>query len=68
MDKRFEKQLKEYERAGFTVKSVESSKGSHKRVVFNEFSAPQFLTTHTDDWRAIKNNIARFRRLQREGK
>ena len=68
MDKRFEKQLKEYERAGFTVKSVESGRGSHKRVVFNEFSAPQFLTTHTDDWRAIKNNIARFRRMQREGK
>ena len=68
MDKRFEKQLKEYKRAGFTVKSVESGRGSHLRVVFNEFSAPQFLTTHTDDWRAIKNNIARFRRLQREGK
>jgi hypothetical protein len=66
MDKRLGRQLKEYEKHGFTVKTLEPSRGSHVRVVFNEFSEPQFLTVHAGDPRALKNNIARFKRLAKE--
>jgi hypothetical protein len=63
----YRKQLLAYEREGFHVRFVESSKGSHIRAVFEEFSEPQWLTLHVDeDFRSIKNNISRFRRLQRE--
>ena len=59
-----------YEKAGFHVECVEPSKGSHVKVRFKEFSAPQFLTQHTGCAHAIKNNLARFRNLaaQQEGK
>jgi hypothetical protein len=57
------KQLQCYEAAGFTVRDVEPSRGSHFKVWFQQFSAPQFLTVNATEPRAIKNNIARFRRL-----
>lgn len=57
------KQLQYYEAAGFTVRDVEPSRGSHFRVWFNQFSSPQFLTINASEPRAIKNNIARFKRL-----
>lgn len=60
------KQLKAYEAKGFTARRVEPGAGSHFRVWFDQFTAPQFLTLHADDPHAIKNNIARFRRLARD--
>lgn len=56
-------QLRHYEAHGFTVVSVEPRAGSHFRVVFAEFSEPQFLTKNGSDPRAWKNNVARFKRL-----
>jgi hypothetical protein len=57
------KQIKEYEREGFHVIAIENRAGSHKMLRFAEFSEPQVVTSSKSDWRALKNNIARFRRL-----
>jgi hypothetical protein len=63
---RMRKQIKEYERAGFHVVSIEDRAGSHKLITFAEFPEPQIVTDGKSDWRAMKNNIARFRRLAKE--
>jgi hypothetical protein len=60
------KQVKEYEREGFHVVSIEDRAGSHKMVTFAEFPEPQIVSDCKSDWRALKNNIARFRRLAKE--
>ena len=65
---RLRKQLKEYESEGFHAVSVEHRSGSHKLVTFAEFSEPQILTVSKSDWRAFKNNLARFRRLAEQHK
>ena len=64
------KQLIEYERAGFHVKEIDPSRGrgAHLKVVFEEFNAPQFLTPNMGDPRAIRNNIANFKRLTTQEK
>ena len=62
------KQFKEYERAGFKLVSLEPLNGSHIKVMFGGVVEPQFLTKNADDPRAIKNNIARLRRLTKEKK
>lgn len=59
------KQFAEYERAGFHVVSAEPRAGSHWKVIFQEFTEPQFLTINSSDTHALRNNIARFRRLVR---
>ena len=59
-------QLKVYEREGFHPLTVEQRAGSHFKVVFAEFSEPQILTKNAGEPRALKNNIARFRKLARE--
>ena len=59
------KQLKAYEAAGFHPVALEPRAGSHWKVAFAEFDAPQFLTTHVGCPHAIKNNIARFKQLAR---
>lgn len=56
-------QVKEYERAGFHVIDVEPRSGSHFKVWFAEFAEPQIVTKNALDWRALKNNIARYKRL-----
>ena len=63
--KQFRKQLEVYAKEGFTVKHLETAKGAHYKVWFNEFSEPQHLSTHIGEPRALKNNIARFKRLAR---
>jgi len=63
---RLRKQVKEYEREGFHVVSIENRTGSHKLVTFAEFPEPQILTACQSDWRALKNNIARFKRLAKQ--
>ena len=60
--------MKEYEREGFHVVSIENRSGSHKLVTFAEFPDPQIVTASQSDWRALKNNIARFRRLAEQHK
>lgn len=65
---RLRKQVKEYEREGFHVVAIENRSGSHKLVSFAEFPEPQILTASQCDWRAFKNNIARFRRLAEQHK
>jgi hypothetical protein len=62
------KQFSEYAKAGFCVVSVEPRGGSHYKVMIDGISEPQFLTRNADEPRAIKNNIARFRRLTKEKK
>ena len=62
------KQVKEYEREGFHVVSIENRSGSHKMLTFAEFPEPQIVTACQSDWRALKNNIARFRRLAKQHK
>lgn len=56
-------QFKRYEAEGFHVKSVEPRAGSHFKVEFEEFSEPQFLTINMGDFRAVRNNLSRFRLL-----
>jgi hypothetical protein len=65
---RIRKQIKEYEREGFHVVDIQDRAGSHKMLVFAEFPEPQIVTDSKSDWRAFKNNIARFRRLAKEHK
>jgi hypothetical protein len=66
INQRMRKQIKEYEREGFHVVSIEDRAGSHKMLKFAEFSEPQIVSDCRSDWRALKNNIARFRRLAKE--
>lgn len=66
VSQRLRKQIKEYEREGFHVVSIEDRAGSHKMLIFAEFPEPQIVTDCKSDWRAFKNNISRFRRLARE--
>jgi hypothetical protein len=63
---RLRKQVKEYEREGFHVVSIENRAGSHKLLTFAEFPEPQIVTACQSDWRAFKNNIARFKRLAKQ--
>jgi len=63
INQRLRKQIKEYEREGFTVINVEDRAGSHKLITFAEFPEPQIVSDCKSDWRAFKNNIARYRRL-----
>jgi hypothetical protein len=60
------KQFKEYEKAGFRIVDLELLSGSHCKVRIEGIDTPQFLTRNADEPRAIKNNIARFRRLSKE--
>ena len=66
VSQRMRKQIKEYEREGFHVVSIEDRAGSHKMLKFAEFSEPKIVSDCKSDWRALKNNIARFRRLAKE--
>ena len=66
INQRMRKQIKEYEREGFHVVSIEDRAGSHKMLKFAEFSEPQIVSDCRSDCRALKNNIARFRRLMKE--
>ena len=66
ISQRMRKQVKEYEREGFHVVSIEDRAGSHKMLKFAEFPEPQIVSDCKSDWRAVKNNIARFRRLAKE--
>lgn len=68
VSQRLRKQIKEYEREGFHAVSIENRTGSHKLVTFAEFPEPQIVTASQSDWRALKNNIARFRRLAEQHK
>lgn len=60
------KQILEYEKAGFHVTNVEARSGSHFKITFAELQQPQIITKNGSDWRAIKNNIAAYRRLLKE--
>lgn len=60
------KQVLEYEKAGFHVIALETRSGSHFKITFAEFPEPQFITKSASDWRAIKNNVSAYRRLQKE--
>jgi hypothetical protein len=57
------KQFQTYIAAGFHPVSIEPRAGGHWKVCFAEFAEPQFLTIHANEPRAMKNNLARFRRL-----
>jgi len=56
-------QVKEYERAGFHVVACEPRSGSHFKVWFAEFKEPQIVTKNSSDPRALKNNIAHYKRV-----
>ena len=58
-------QLKFYESKGFHAIHVEPRSGSHFLVVFAEFPQAQIISKNGSDPRALHNNIAHYRRLQR---
>ncbi len=60
------KQLAYYAREGFHAVDIKHAAGAHVKVIFAEFSKPQILTRNIDEPRALKNNLARFRRLAKE--
>ena len=64
--KHLRKQVIEYEKAGFHPIDVEARSGSHFKITFAEFPDPQIITKNGSDWRAIKNNLAVYRRLKKE--
>jgi hypothetical protein len=64
--KKIRKQIKEYEAAGFHVIDWEPAAGSHFKVNFAEFPERMVLTASTLEPRAIKNNIAMFKRMARQ--
>jgi hypothetical protein len=57
------KQIDAYSRAGFNVIAIEFRAGAHAKLTFAEFPEPQFVTKNADEPRALKNNIARYKRL-----
>ena len=57
------KQLMEYKREGFNAIAAEQRKGTHWLITFAEFPQKQIVTINGSDSRAIKNNIANYRRL-----
>lgn len=61
-------QVKEYERAGFHVIACEPRNGAHFKLWFAEFSEPQIVTKNALDWRALKNNITRYKRVMMKEK
>lgn len=61
--KALRQQIRFYEGFGFHVVEAKPRAGSHWRVRFAEFDEPQFLTVNANDPRALKNNVARFKRL-----
>lgn len=64
----FREQCVEYEKAGFHVKHLEFAKGAHAKVQFEEFPEVQVISKNVGDFRAIKNNIARYRALAAKAK
>jgi hypothetical protein len=60
------KQLAYYAQEGFDAVDIKHAAGSHVKVVFAQFTEPQILTRNMKEPRALKNNIARFRRLAKE--
>lgn len=60
------KQLAYYSKAGFDAVEIKHAAGSHVKVIFAQFTEPQILTRNIDEPRALKNNLARFRRLAKE--
>lgn len=59
-------QLKFYEAKGFHAVDIEPRSGAHFLVVFAEFPQTQIITKSACDPRAWHNNVAHYRRLQRE--
>jgi hypothetical protein len=64
--RRLRKQLKEYEAAGFHLTDLERAAGSHYKVNFAEFPERVVLTENHIEPRAIKNNIAMFKRMAKQ--
>ena len=61
-------QIKEYAKAGFHVVKWEARSGSHFKLWFAEFDTPQIVTKNCHDVRAMKNNIAQYRRMLKQEK
>ena len=61
--KRLREQVKAYAREGFHVINIERRAGSHCMLTFAEFPQPQIVTDCKTDPRAIRNNLARYRKL-----
>ena len=57
------KQLAYYSKEGFDAVEIKPAAGSHVKVTFAQFTEPQIVTKNIDEPRALKNNLARFRRL-----
>ena len=60
------KQLAYYAQEGFDAVEIKHAAGSHVKVIFAQFTEPQILTKNIKEPRALKNNLARFRRLAKE--
>jgi len=55
-------QIRAYEKAGFHVVECKPANGAHFKLRFAEFPEPQVVTKNMNDPRALKNNIAHFKR------
>ena len=64
--KNLRKQIKQYEAAGFHVIDLAPAAGSHFKVNFAEFPERMVLTASALETRAIKNNIAMFKRMAKQ--
>jgi hypothetical protein len=59
---RLRKQFAIYRSKGFDVERIEQG-GRHYKVWFRQFPEMQIVTANEEDWRGIKNSLARFKRL-----
>jgi len=60
------KQLQVYERAGFSVERIGSTKSGHFKARFTGIQQTIVLTPHANgDPRAMQNNLALLRRLSK---
>lgn len=59
-------QLRFFEKHGFKALQIESRKGSHFKVQFENISQPYFMSSHDGSERERKNMLCRLRRLSGE--
>ena len=59
-------QMKFYANHGFNAVDIEQRNGAHFYITFAEFPQKQLVTKSATDAHAWRNNLASYRRLQKE--
>lgn len=65
MPRELRKKLIEYQKEGFTMRSIERRKGSHFYVQFEEVDGKHLISYTKTEHRTEKNFLARLRRMLR---